>query len=81
MAKKFFSYDLLSGFELHDTDEQARKYAESAIEYYRSNASEEWPEEIDHVCWGEIRQRTAEINTTAETGQDFETCDYQLADC
>ena len=78
--KKFFSYDPDDGFEFHDTEDAAKDRAQAAIDLYREDASEGWAEEVDRVCWGEVRQQAKERDTTAETGQDFETCDYELAD-
>ena len=78
--KKFFSYDPDDGFELHATADEAKERAQGAIDLYREEASDGWPEEVDGVCWGEVRQQATERDTTAETGQDFETCEYDLAD-
>ena len=79
--KKFFSFDPDDGFETHDTEAEAKARALGAIDLCRDNAGDPdtgWPESVDGICWGEIRQRTVERDTTAETGQDFETCDYDL---
>jgi len=56
---KYFSYDSDSGFEIHETEEEAIKSANDAIDYYRDNASEGWSEEVDTVCWGEIKQKSS----------------------
>jgi len=78
--KKFFSYDPDDGFELHATADEAKERAQGAIDLYREEASDGWPEEVDGVCWGEVCQHATERDTTAETGQDFETYEYYLAD-
>ena len=76
--KKYFSYDSECGFELHNTVEDALRVAQGNINYYRSEASEGWPECVDSVCWGEIKQHAIEVDTTAEFG--VESCDYLLLD-
>lgn len=75
--KRYFSYDPDFGFELHETASAAQASAQNAIDLYREQACDGWPEEVDRVCWGEICQHTKEIDTSADTGQ--ESCDFVLA--
>lgn len=82
---KYFSYSVDQGFETFTTPQEARKCAESAIEYYQDNASEGWCEEVEQICWGEINQTTKEVNI--RTAQEAEEegiytsgCDY-VSDC
>ena len=55
---KYFSYDSDTGFEAHATKDEAVKAANDMIDYYRDNASEGWSDEVDSVCWGEIKQQS-----------------------
>ena len=77
---KFFSYDPDDGFELHATEEDAKTRAQNAIDMYRDDAAEGWAEEVDGVCWGELRQAAAEIKIDAVNNYDIESCDYKLTD-
>jgi hypothetical protein len=76
-TKKFFSYYPDDGFELHETEDEAKARAQYAIDMYRDDAMEGWAEEVDSVCWGELREYAKEIDTTAECGAD--SCDFRLA--
>ena len=81
---KYFGYDPNSGFELFETEEQAKNYAEEAISYYRGDACDGWSEEVDQVCWGELKQETVQVGLrprNEEDGHNLEmTCDYVLTD-
>ena len=75
---KFFSYDPEDGFQLHDLEDEAKERAQKAIDLYRDDAAEGWPEEVEGVCWGNVRQNVVEINHDEESYVAF--CDYNLAD-
>ena len=47
------------GFEFASTEEEARKVATEAIEFWRQDAinNGEWDDEVCSVFWGEIRER------------------------
>ena len=66
------------GFEFADTEEEARRAATEAIEFWRRDAidSGEWDGEVSSVYWGEIRERAKEITVQADDASD--KCDYQL---
>jgi hypothetical protein len=66
------------GFEFADTEEEARKVATEAIEFWRQDAidSGEWDSEVSSVYWGKIHERAKEI--VLETREDSDKCDYQL---
>ena len=79
-------------FETHATEGEARAAAEHGLDYFRDESGEGWSEEVEHVCWGEIRQQSTQVDVvTTETadeamadtmkaeGWDYH-CDYQLAD-
>lgn len=57
-VQRFFMYDPDSGFEIYPTAEQAKSAAEEAIDYYRGDAIDGWPDEVAQVCWGEIKQES-----------------------
>ena len=57
MKKQWFSYDESEGFSVHDTENEAREFAERALELELKDAPDgEWSEEVEYICWGEIRQ-------------------------
>jgi len=75
--KRFF-INTGDGFEFADTEEEAKKAATEAIEFWRRDAigSGEWDSEVSSVYWGEIRERALEI--AVETEDESDRCDYQL---
>ena len=77
---KFFSYDPEAGFQLHSTEDKAKTRAQNAIDLYRDDAAEGWAEEVEGVCWGELRQAAMEIEIEPVNNHDTESCDYKLAD-
>ena len=79
---KYFAYDPETGFELFSTAEEAEEYAQSAIDMYREEASEGWPESVDGVCWGMVKQSASERTYNAVDDEDpgKEYADYQLED-
>jgi hypothetical protein len=76
MAKFFINTG--DGFEFASTEEEARKVATEAIEFWRRAAIEdgEWDDEVASVFWGEIRERAKEHAVEIDDNQD--ACDYQL---
>lgn len=53
---KWFGYCPESGFEVFDSEEKARKYAEDSLGWFRGEAGDGWDEQVDQICWGEIKQ-------------------------
>ena len=80
----FFSYDHEDGIEFHDTAEQAKARAESALDGDRDYADDGWTEEVIWICWGEVKQRVCETSrrkVEPEEGKDYEEeVDYGLRD-
>lgn len=81
----YFSYDPDCGFEQHDTAEEARKAAETALDHYRDQAADGWSEEVESICWGEIRGSVREtereevppgVTVDEETGEGSDGNDY-----
>jgi len=58
--KRFFSYDPNDRIRFHDTAEEAKAEAESALDAYRDEAPEGWDENTDEVCWGEVKEQVQE---------------------
>ncbi|MEM6050483.1 hypothetical protein AAH450_07850 [Erwinia sp. P7711] len=79
---KYFAYDPETGFEIFETSEEASSHAQEAIDMYREEASEGWPESVESVCWGEVKQRSQEstFNAGDEDDLDKEYSDYHLED-
>lgn len=81
----FFSYGTDSGFEEHDSAENAIAAADSDIDYYRGDACDGWSEETDQTVWGVILQRATMIDERPRTEEDSylgshisSICDYAL---
>ncbi len=79
---KYFAFDPECGFELFDTAEEAQSYAQQVIDQYRDEAAEGWPESVEGICWGEVKQATFEntFNAGIEEYPDLEYTDYELKD-
>lgn len=81
---KFFMYEPDNGFETYKTAEEAKAAAQDAIDYYRADAGDGWPEEVEQVCWGEIKQETIQVGLRPREEDDPGSCemicDYQLTD-
>ena len=85
----YFSYDPEGdGFTIHRTAEEAKRHAEADLDATRDYACEGWSDSVEHICWGEIKERATKVNemTTEEAveqgiyvSNDFDTiCDYEL---
>ena len=80
---KFFSASN-EGLDEHDTAEAAQNEAQSIIDMYREEAADEWPEEVDSVCWGVILGKAVERPVkdapfmAGILGSDMEPVDYVL---
>lgn len=77
VGDRYFSYSTDLGFEEYPTRDEATECANTQIKYYREDAirDDEWPDEVDSVCWGVILGRSKEIDTSNE---DHESVDYKL---
>jgi hypothetical protein len=80
---KWFSYDADGGFTLHGTANEAKAAAEAALEGCRDKAGGEtgWPEDTEHICWGEVCEAAERRVIHAHDGdcRDAEgrlDCDY-----
>lgn len=76
MSKRFFSYSPDLGIVWHETAEAAKTSAEEELKQYRNDAKfdGEWPQEVEEIRWGEVKEATAEIRHDEEE----EGCDYAL---
>lgn len=54
---KYFSYDPYEGFEFHATEEAAKAAADKSLDFHKHEAPDEgWSEDVDQICWGEIKE-------------------------
>ena len=77
MGERWFYYDADGdGFQLVDTEEQAREAAEESMRLSRQSADDdgEWSSSVDCICWGEIRQ-IAQDTTPTKLTADYQLCD------
>lgn len=71
--QRFFSYSPNgSGLEFHATAEEAQAKADAELDEERDNSGDGWSEEVDQICWGEVRQRAVCTEVPAEEGATFE---------
>lgn len=81
---RYFMFDPNDGFETYQFAEQAESAAQEAIDWYRGEACDGWDEQVDQVCWGEIKQNTVQVGLRPRTEEDNGDCDmicdYQLSD-
>lgn len=70
---KFFSYCPDYGFEFHDSAGGAASAAQKSLDLFRDDAVDGWAEMVGDVCWGEVKQRSACVESAEAT-----TCDYAL---
>jgi energy-coupling factor transporter ATP-binding protein EcfA2 len=81
---RWFSYDGDCGYETHDSEEEARRSAEAALEMFRDDApGDGWDEDsVTQVCWGVVIQEVEEISRRKTTPEDCteheEFVDYGL---
>ena len=71
---RYFSYDPEDGLELHETEAEARKRANEIMEGCSHDAADYgWAEDMNYVCWGEVRQIAKETKRwKPEDGSDFD---------
>ncbi|MGT3216390.1 hypothetical protein [Yersinia enterocolitica] len=83
-GRTYFSYGVDSGYEEHSTAEKAQEAAEADIDYYRGDACDGWPDEVDQVVWGVVIERSTQTGLRKRTDDDScdssidEICDYVL---
>lgn len=60
--KKYFAFDGES-VEFFETKEEAIKFCNDALEFYRDDAFEYgWLDEATQVCWGKVKQFAQQCN-------------------
>lgn len=79
---RFFMYSPSTDFEWYVTAESAKEAANAEIDSYRDEAGDGWNEDVECVCWGEIRQDTRAVSDEpAPPGSTCDrTVDYALVD-
>lgn len=74
----YFTYSCEHGFDHHKTkEEEAISTAESMIQDFLVDG---WDEQVETVCWGEIKECAVQANKRkAPKGSEFtHICDYVL---
>lgn len=57
----WFSYDSEAGFQVHETEDEARSEARRSLDFWADCAAADgWSEEVLSVCWGKISQSIRE---------------------
>lgn len=82
----FFSYCPENGFETHETAALAKEAAEANLEPFADEAVDGWSEQVDQICWGEIKGTCQVISRRPidpESGRESqftEIIDYGIVD-
>jgi hypothetical protein len=79
----WYSIDSEGCIEMHETEDEARRAAEAALEEARDVAPDGWPEFTEAIQWGRLqpRQRVAKTTEPAPEGSEFdELWDFELRD-
>lgn len=63
---RFWSYDGCTT-DLHDTEAEAIRACERALDTFRDDADEGWDEATTQIMWGPIAQRVVEANRREHT--------------
>lgn len=78
--ERYFSYTFNS-LVLHETAEEARQTAEEDLQWQRDRADDGWDDEVELICWGEVRQQVTMISTQPTPNGRFDSLDeYGLVD-
>ena len=72
-AERFFVWSG-DGIEFYETADEAKQAADFAIQQWKSACDPEWPEEVEEVCWGRVKQRAKVFYR----GENLECTDYAL---
>ena len=75
---KYFSYGPEGDVNIHETKAEAIKFAEVALDYYRDFADDGWNEDVNNICWGEIKQHTVMFGRKEP---DCNNCLMEKEDC
>jgi hypothetical protein len=77
-AAAYFSYGDDSGYVEHETAESAIKQAQADLKGYTEDAMQdnEWPIEVESVCWGIVLQKTSAVDNSEAAGQP--SFEYEL---
>jgi hypothetical protein len=76
--KRFF-VDTGDGVHYVSTEEEARKLAAGCLAEFRECArlEGEWRDEVESVCWGELRQSATAFSVGDNEGVDFQMIDIK----
>ena len=75
--KQFAAYDG-DTHEMFATEAEAIAFCEGALERYRDEASDGWPEETERIYYSEIKGRVVEVSRRERCPD--ETCDGECGD-
>ena len=67
------------GMEWFDTAAEAKAIAQSIIDELRQEAWDEWPDEVESVCWGQVLQ-SADSFLVPASHPEADATDYRLKD-
>jgi hypothetical protein len=86
MIEKYIAIDHEGDIEYFDTEEEAKTWAEVALDYCRDNAGDGWCEEVENICVAKIVFKIEETMRRPRTEEDYcispscdEVVDYGLS--
>lgn len=64
-----FTYD---SFETFDTEQEAKREAEKALEFFRDEVSDAgWDEGSEQICWGKVSQKATVVSDRERDDEDL----------
>ena len=71
----WFSYDTENGVAFHETAGKAQAEADKNLELSRDYADDGWDENVEDICWGEVKGKVVETERREATPEDHISCD------
>lgn len=81
----WFCVDSCGTVETFQTEAEAKRAAEDALQSERADAIDGWSDEVEHIMWGKVYGSVVQSYCRPRTDEDFfvssdcdEVCDYEL---
>jgi len=81
---KYFVYSSWDGFELFETEQEAKEHAEGILQVEQDNSGDGWHPDVLKLCWGLLKERTVQTNVRqkadecmcGESEYGYDDCDW-----
>jgi predicted DNA-binding protein with PD1-like motif len=68
----------MMGYETHESPEDAKNASQYAIDS-ALDCGDEWPEDIQEICWGKVIEAASATNIRKDSTGKFDyKCEYEL---